>query len=94
MAIKSWKHKGLRDFFEKGSTRGIQPDQAAKIEIRLDALNAAICPEDMDVLPGWRFHEWKGEGKGTYSVNVSGNWRITFQFQNGDAHVVNYEDPH
>ncbi|MFK8043023.1 type II toxin-antitoxin system RelE/ParE family toxin [Congregibacter sp.] len=94
MAIKSWKHKGLREFFEKGAKKGIQAKDAKKIELRLDALNSATCPEDMDVLPGWRFHEWHGEGRGTYSVNVSGNWRITFQFEDGDAHVVNYEDPH
>lgn len=92
--IKSWQHKGLKKFFETGSTRGIQASHADKLETRLDALDAATCPEDMDVLPGWRFHEWTGNGKGTYSVNVSGNWRLTFQFEDGDAHIVNYEDPH
>jgi proteic killer suppression protein len=94
MVIKGWRHKWLRDFFEKGSTRGIQANQAAKIETRLDALNAATCPEDMDVLPGCRFHKRKDTGKGTYSVNVSGNWHITFRFESGDGYVVNYEDPH
>ena len=94
MAIKSWQHKGLRNFYEKGTKKGIQAAHAGKIEQRLDALNSASCPEDMDVLPGWRFHEWKGKGKGAFSVDVSGNWRITFKFDNGDAYAVNYEDPH
>ena len=94
MAIKGWVHKGLREFFETGKTRGIQAAHAKKLETRLDALNSATRPEDMNVIPGWRFHEWQGGGKGTYSVNVDGNWRLTFQFEDGDAYVVNYEDPH
>ncbi len=65
-----------------------------ELESRLDALDSATCPEDMNVVPGWRFHEWSGKDKGTYSVDVSGNWRITFTFKDGDAYVVNYEDPH
>lgn len=92
--IKHWAHKGLQDFFETGSRRGIRPEHAKKLEVRLEALDSACCPEDMDVLPGWRFHQWTGSGVGTYSVNVSGNWRLTFQFRDGDAYVVNYEDPH
>lgn len=93
MAIKGWKHKGLKRFFENGSTSGIQTAHADKIETRLDALNAATSIEDMNVT-GWRLHPHKGNRKNLWSVDVSGNWRITFEFDDGDAYVVNYEDPH
>ena len=93
MAIKDWKHKGLKKFFESGSTRGIQPAHTARIETRLDALASATCVDDMD-LPGFRLHPYGGTRKGVWSVDVSGNWRITFEFKDGDAYVVNYEDPH
>lgn len=39
-------------------------------------------------------HELKGDKKGIWSITVNGNWRITFEFENGDAHIVNYEDYH
>lgn len=59
----------------------------------LDRLDAAIRPEDMN-LPGYRFHGLKGDRKGTYAVSVSGNWRITFRFEKGDAVDVDLEDYH
>jgi proteic killer suppression protein len=60
---------------------------------RLAKLDAAIDVSDMDV-PGWRLHPLKGRLKGRYSVNVSGNWRLTFEFSDGDARLVDYEDYH
>ncbi len=59
----------------------------------MDVLNAALVAQDMN-LPGYRFHELRGDRRGTYSVTVSGNWRLTFKFQNGDAHDVDLEDYH
>ena len=91
--IKSWFHKGLRDFFETGSKKGIPPELASRIRIRLDALDAATVISDLD-LPGFNLHELKGDRKGTWSVWVSGNWRITFKFANGNATDVNLEDYH
>ena len=59
----------------------------------LAALDSAHEIDDMD-LPGFRLHPLKGKLKGIWSVTVSGNWRITFEFENGNAHIVNYEDYH
>mgnify|MGYP001110525845 FL=1 len=93
MAIKSFKHKGLEDFFYDGTTKGINPKHATKLETRLDRLDAATSPEDMD-LPGYRLHPLKGKMQGRYAIDVSGAWRLTFEFDDGDAVVVNYEQYH
>lgn len=91
--IKSWLHKGLRDFFETGSKKGVPADLATRIRIRLDAIDAATVVTDLD-LPGFRLHELKGNRKGTWSIWVNGNWRITFRFTGRDANDVNLEDYH
>ena len=91
--IKTFKRKGLRKFFESGSLSGIQPDQKQKLRMRLIALHTATTIEDMDI-PGWRLHSLKGDREGLWAINVSGNWRIVFEFRDGNAYVVNYEDYH
>ena len=91
--IKSFKHKGLNRFFTTGSTAGINPDHADRLKDRLQALHTAMFIDDMD-LPGWRLHPLKGDRAGLWAVNVSGNWRVVFQFRDGHAYVVNYEDYH
>jgi proteic killer suppression protein len=91
--IKTWKHKGLKLFFETGNTKGIPADQAKKIRVRLDAINAATDVKQLD-LPGWNLHELAGDRKGTWSIKVTGNWRITFRFNQGNAFDVNLEDYH
>lgn len=91
--IKSFRHKGLKRFFESGTTRGIQAAHADKLELQLDALDTAVNIEDMS-LPGWRLHALKGQHAGRWSVTVNGNWRMTFEFKDGDAYVLDYEDYH
>jgi proteic killer suppression protein len=91
--IKDFKHKGLETFFTKGTTKGIQSTHANKLRMQLAMLNVAEVISDMDK-PGWQLHELKGNRKHIWSIKVSGNWRLTFQFENGDAHIVNYEDYH
>jgi len=91
--IKSFKHKGLKRFFCTGNTAGINPKHALKIEERLQALHTALCIEDMDI-PGWRLYSLKGDRAGSWAVNVSGNWRVVFEFKDGHAYVVNYKDYH
>lgn len=61
--------------------------------MQLAAIDTATCIDDID-LPGYRLHPLKGEREGIWSVTVSGNWRITFKFNNGDAFILNYEDYH
>ena len=91
--IKSFVHKGLEQFFLTGSKAGIQPRHAARLRLILAQLHQARTLEDMSI-PTLRLHELKGNRKGTWSVTVQANWRITFRFEVGDAEVVDYEDYH
>lgn len=91
--IKSFKHKGLENYFERGTKKGILPEHATKIGRILDRLEASIKVEDMN-LPGFRLHQLSGKEKGLWSVVVNGNWRIIFYFEEGDAYVVDYRDYH
>jgi len=91
--IRSFKHKGLARFYKSGSTAGIQAAHAKRLRLILGWLNAASDVKDMD-LPGLRLHKLSGKRDGIWSVTVSGNWRVTFLFENGDAEMVNYEDYH
>jgi len=91
--IRGFRHKGLAKFFETGSKAGIQPQHAERLRLILGRLSAATTPQDM-ALPGLSLHELTGNRKGTWSVSVSGNWRITFTFVGKDADAVDYEDYH
>ena len=91
--IKSFKHKGLEVFYSSGSTKGIQAKHAKKLRMQLIALDTAHQIEDLDI-PGYRLHELKGNLKGCWSITVSGNWRITFEFTDGNIYIVNYKDYH
>ena len=91
--IKSFRHKGLEDFFRTGSKAGIQPAHAKRLRLQLAALDAAIDSQGMN-LPGWKLHELAGDLAGHCAVSVSGNWRLTFKFEDQDAVLVNYQDYH
>lgn len=91
--IKSFEHKGLERFFYDGDKRGIQPAHAQKIADMLDRLDASVKLQDMNY-PCSNLHQLKGESKGVWSVKVSGNWRISFKFVEGNAYVVDYLDYH
>ncbi len=91
--IKSFVHKGLEQFFLTGSKAGIQPRHAVRLRLILAQLHQARTLDDMNIST-LRLHELKGKRKGTWSVTVQANWRITFRFGEGDAEVVDYEDYH
>lgn len=91
--IKSFRHKGLEDFFYDGSKKGIQPKHAQKLADILDQLDAAKVVQDMS-FPGADLHPLKGNLQGQWAVRVSGNWRITFSFQEGNVYVIDYVDYH
>ena len=91
--IKSFKHKGLEKFYSSGSTKGIQAKHAKKLRMQLAALDTAYYIEDLDI-PGYRLHQLKGSLKGLWSITVNANWRITFEFTDGNVYIVNYEDYH
>ena len=91
--IKSFKHKGLEKFFYSGNKKGIRPEHADRLARILDRLNAAAVIKDMNY-PGSFLHKLTGDKKSLHSVRVSGNWRILFQFIDGDAYIVDYGDYH
>ncbi len=91
--IKSFRHKGLETFFYTGSKKGIRPEHANMLERILDRLNAARNIKDMNY-PGSYLHQLSGDKKGQHAVKVSGNWRVFFEFIEGEAYVVNYDDYH
>ena len=92
--IKSIAHKGLKQFatIGKGEKLPVQGAAQIRLEQMLQTLNAASQPEDMN-LPGFHFHELIGNRKVTYSIRVTGNWRLTFELDAGAANVK-LEDYH
>lgn len=91
--ILSFQHKGLRQFHETGSTRGIRADHAKRLARQLQFPDRAAAPADLDI-PGWGLHPLKGELQQYWSLTVSGNWRIVFRFVGADVELVNYVDYH
>ena len=91
--IKSFRHKGLKRLYETGKTSDVQTAHVSRLRMQLTALDTAQDINDMDV-PGFKLHILKGKLKGRWSISVSGNWRITFEFRDGNAFVLDYEDYH
>lgn len=91
--IRSFRHKGLKRFFARGSKSGIQAEHGPRLRLVLGRLQAATSPKDMD-LPGLYLNQLRGKHRGRWSVRVSGNWRVTFKFDGPDAVDVDYEDYH
>jgi len=91
--IASFAHKGLERFYRTGNVSGIQAIHATKLRLILSLLDAAQTVEGMR-LPALKLHRLKGALSDAWSITVQANWRITFRFENSNAHVVNYEDYH
>ena len=91
--ITSIRHKGLKAFYETGSKKGIQTDHDQRLRMMLAALDTAQSVMDLDI-PGYRLHELKGRLKGRWSISVSGNWRLTFEFKESNVELLDYEDYH
>ena len=99
--IQSFRHSGLREFWETGRSKKINAQWTLRIQVRLQTLEDAAMVEEIDV-PGWRLHELKGERVGTWALKLTGNWRLTFRpemtnSQSGesfDVYDVDLEDYH
>jgi proteic killer suppression protein len=91
--IQSFRYKGLLRFFQTGSTAGIQAVHAKRVQMILAAINTASAIEDMQI-ERFRLHALKGSARGRWSGRVNGNWRITFEFHDSHAYVLDYEDYH
>jgi proteic killer suppression protein len=90
--IMTFKHKGLKKLFETGVSSKVNAQQVAKCLRLMDALDASLLPEDMNI-PGFGFHPMQGEPK-RYAVSVTGNYRITFAWEGQDAIKLDLEDYH
>jgi len=91
--IKTIRHKGLKQFYQSGDTSKVTQSHAKRLGLILTQLDAAESVEDMN-FPGSDLHPLKGDLKGFWAVRVSGNWRVVFRFQDGDAQDVDYLDYH
>ena len=93
MMLKTFRHKGLKRLFEKDDPSGVRTDQVRRIMDVLANLDQARQPTDL-ALPGYKLHAMRGELKGHWAVTISGNWRIVFRFDDGDAFDVDLVDYH
>ncbi len=91
--IRSFKHRGLKRFYERGDRSGIRPDLLETVERVLMVLDNATTPQALN-LPRYRLHQLKGDLKGLWSVTVRANWRIIFRFEGTDAFDVVLIDYH
>jgi len=91
--IRSFKSKKLRKLFEDGDSRGLPADQISRIENRLATIDAARRVEDIDIA-GYRLHALGGDLKGFHAVWITGNWRVIFRFEDGDAYDLDHLDYH
>lgn len=82
--IKKIRHKGLKRLFLHGESSGVPPQQMLKLDALLVRLGAATSEKDMN-FPGSGLHPLKGDREGSWAVTVTGNWRLTFRFEDGDA---------
>ncbi len=96
MIIASIRHRGLRRFIESGDARFLPPDLVNRIRVFLSAVGAARDLEQLitEGSSGWRIHQLAGDRRGEWSVTISGNCRITFEYENGVIDRLNLEDYH
>ena len=91
--IKTFKNKALEKLYFNDDRSKVNPNHISKILRILDRLDASSNPQDMN-LPGYKLHALKGKSKGVWSVNVTGNWRVIFEFEGNDAINIDYLDYH
>ena len=91
--IRSFRHKGLQELFEEGSSRRVRNDLQARAIRRLDVLANARELSALN-LPGFSFHPLQGRRPQRYSLHVNGPWCITFEWEEGDAFQVDLEQYH
>jgi toxin HigB-1 len=94
MKIRSIRHKSLRRFIESDDAKGIRPDLVNRIRNIMAALVTAGDMDGVSGPPGWRIHQLTGDRDGTWSISASGNWRITFEIEDGEISNLDLEDYH
>ncbi|AKV65313.1 MAG: type II toxin-antitoxin system RelE/ParE family toxin [Microcystis panniformis] len=91
--IQTFRNKALERLLKEGNAKGVPKDLEKRIRRRLEVIDSATAIDDLKI-PGYDLHQLKGDRRETWSIKVSGNWRITFTFINNDAYDLNLEDYH
>ena len=96
MKIRNVVHKGLRRLIEDDEAVGVQPAFAPKLRRMVSFLQDMEREEELRTVPGWRAHMLGGNRRGTWSLTVTANWRLTFRVDREAVEIVdlNYEDYH
>ena len=94
MKVRSIAHKGLRRLYEDNSSKGLSADTVDKLRKMLAFLDAMQDPQELRALPTWKAHILSGDRKGTWSLHVTRNWRMTFRIEDDEIIDVNLEDYH
>ena len=94
MKVRSLAHKGLRRLYEDDSSKGVSADTVDKLRKMLAFLDAMQSPDELRALPTWKAHMLTGDRKGTWSLHVTRNRRLTFQIEDDEIVDINLEDYH
>lgn len=94
MRIRTIRHRGMKRLIENDDPQGIRPDLLNRVRNILAALIVADDMSGVDGPPGWRIHRLTGDRAGTWSISASGNWRITFELDQGEICNLDLEDYH
>jgi toxin HigB-1 len=96
MRIRNVVHKGLRRFIENDDASGLQPAVVEKVRRMVSFLQDMEQEEELRTVPSWKAHMLSGDRKGTWSLFVTKNWRLTFRIDAGEVEIIDldYEDYH
>ena len=96
MKIRNVVHRGLRQFIQDDNAAGVQPAIAPKLRRMVSFLQDMEGEEELRSVPSWRAHRLTGDRRGTWSLSVTANWRLTFRVDREETEIVdlNYEDYH
>jgi len=94
LAIKSFSHKKLKQFYFNDDASGLNPNHLKALSFALDAIDSSHHPKDLKGIYSHKFSEKKGSGEGVYSIEINGNWRLTFQIDDDGAILLDYVDYH
>jgi toxin HigB-1 len=94
MAIRTIRHKGLLRLAQADDPRKVPAAYVEKLQVMLTAINTAETVAEIEAFPGWRLHKLTGDLKGFWSLTVSGNLRLIFRFEDGDAYDLDLIDYH
>lgn len=96
MKIRNVVHKGLRRLVEDDDVSGLQAAVVPKLRRVVSFLQDMECEDELRTVPSWKAHQLTGDRKGTWSLFVTKNWRITFRIDQAEIEIIDldYEDYH